>query len=328
MLDLVFRRSAPAGGSIGGESAKSSPKPAAPKRGVALALGGGAARGWAHIGVIRALTEAEIPISMIAGTSIGALVGGCYLAGHLDELEQFALSLTRRGMMRFFDIRWGGGGLIGGARLHRRLAAELADLRIEELTRPLVCVATEARSGHEVWLDSGSLVLAMRASYALPGVFPPVECNGRRLLDGALVNPVPVSVCRAVEEPLVVAVNLHYDLFGRAAVLRMSAENALPQRPDDASAIDPSLAQSARGAREPDRIGIGRSMVDAFNIIQDRISRSRLAGDPPDYTVHPRVREIGLSEFFRARECIAFGYEEAMRGMHEIERLCHSLPGR
>ncbi len=142
------------------------------------------------------------------------------------------------------------------------------------------------------------------------------------------MNPVPVSVCRALEEPLVVAVNLHYDLFGRAAVLRMSAENALPQRPDDASAIDPSLAQSARGAREPDRIGIGRSMVDAFNIIQDRISRSRLAGDPPDYTVHPRVREIGLSEFFRARECIAFGYEEAMRGMHEIERLCHSLPGR
>lgn len=328
MLDLVFRRHAPSGAGMGDEAQQRTQKPAPAKRGVALALGGGAARGWAHIGVIRALTEAEIPITMIAGTSIGALVGGCYLAGHLDALEQFALSLTRRGMMRFFDIRWGGGGLIGGARLHRRLAAELADLRIEQLTRPMVCVATEARSGHEVWLDSGSLVLAMRASYALPGVFPPVECNGRRLLDGALVNPVPVSVCRALEEPLVVAVNLHYDLFGRAAVLRMSAENGTPGRTEDANRADPLIGQEPRATREPDRIGIGRSMVDAFNIIQDRISRSRLAGDPPDYTVHPRVREIGLSEFFRARECIAFGYEEAMRGMSEIERLCHSLPGR
>ncbi|WP_019995126.1 patatin-like phospholipase family protein [Aureimonas ureilytica] len=329
MLDLVFRRNAHHGGTGRDEADQrdNKPKPAA-KRGVALALGGGAARGWAHIGVIRALVEADIPITMIAGTSIGALVGGCYLADKLDELEQFALSLTRRGMMRFFDIRWGGGGLIGGARLHRRLAGELADLRIEDLGRPLVCVATEARSGHEVWLDSGSLVLAMRASYALPGVFPPVECNGRRLLDGALVNPVPVSVCRAMEEPLVIAVNLHYDLFGRAAVLRMSAQATASERTAEANRSDPLIGTEPKPVREPDRIGIGRSVVDAFNIIQDRISRSRLAGDPPDYTVHPRVRDIGLSEFFRARECIAYGYEETMRGMAEIERLCHSLPNR
>ncbi|ALN73217.1 patatin-like phospholipase family protein [Aureimonas sp. AU20] len=329
MLDLVFRRNSHSSGSGRDEVNHREEKPTpSVKRGVALALGGGAARGWAHIGVIRALTEADIPITMIAGTSIGALVGGCYLAGRLDELEQFALSLTRRGMMRFFDIRWGGGGLIGGARLHRRLAAELSDMRIEDLSRPLVCVATEARSGHEVWLDSGSLVLAMRASYALPGVFPSVECNGRRLLDGALVNPVPVSVCRALEEPLVVAVNLHYDLFGRAAVLRMTAETTAPDRTNEANRNDPLLGTDPKPPRQPDRIGIGRSVVDAFNIIQDRISRSRLAGDPPDYTVHPRVREIGLSEFFRARECIAFGYEETMRGMAEIERLCHSLPNR
>ncbi len=328
MLDLVFRRGTAPPPRKPEDSAPAQEAPSPPaRRGVALALGGGAARGWAHIGVIRALEEANIPISMIAGTSIGALVGGCYLAGRLDELEQFALSLTRRGMMRFFDIRWGGGGLIGGARLHRRLAAELAELRIEELDRPLVCVATEARSGHEVWLDSGSLVLAMRASYALPGVFPAVECNGRRLLDGALVNPVPVSVCRAMEEPLVVAVNLHYDLFGRAAVLRMSADTVAPQQTRDANRADPLLGTEPK-LKQPDRIGIGRTIVDAFNIIQDRISRSRLAGDPPDYSVHPRVRDIGLSEFFRARECITMGYEETMRGMAEIDRLCRSLPNR
>lgn len=296
----------------------------APKRteGIALALGGGAARGWAHIGVLRALSEAAIPVSMVAGTSIGALVGGCYLAGRLDELEEFALSLTRRGLLRFLDFSIGGAGLLGGMRLNRKLVSALADAQIDKLDRRFVCVATEARNGHEVWLDSGSLVLGMRASYALPGVFMPVECGGRRLIDGALVNPVPVSVCRAYEEPLVVAVNLNYDLFGRSAVLRMRAsENRTGSGGPDGSANEPP--EGADKQRE--RVGIARSMVDAFNIIQERTSRSRMAGDPPDLSIHPRIRDIGLSEFFRAREAIDLGYEETMRQRSEIERLLQSL---
>lgn len=287
--------------------------------GIALALGGGAARGWAHIGVLRALNEAKIPVSMVAGTSIGALVGGCYLAGRLDELEEFALSLTRRGLLRFLDFSIGGAGLLGGMRLNRKLVSALKDARIETLGRRFVCVATEARAGHEVWLDSGSLVLAMRASYALPGVFMPVECGGRRLIDGALVNPVPVSVCRAYEEPLVVAVNLNYDLFGRAAVLRMRASESKAS-PENAAGDTPENMDARR-----ERVGITRSMVDAFNIIQERTSRSRLAGDPPDLSIHPRIRDIGLSEFFRAREAIDLGYEETMRQRSEIERLLQSL---
>ncbi|WP_062226370.1 patatin-like phospholipase family protein [Aureimonas frigidaquae] len=316
MFQKVFRR---------GASIRQGPPPpladGGSRRGVALALGGGAARGWAHIGVLRALDEARIPISMIAGTSIGALVGGCYLAGKLDELEAFACSLTRRGLIRFLDFSISGAGLIGGMRLNRRLTEALADTRIEDLPRRLVCVATESRSGHEVWLDSGSLVLAMRASYALPGVFLPVACSGRTLMDGALVNPVPVAVCRAYEEPLVVAVNLNYDLFGRAAVLRLRAGNgagdtALPASEDDA-------VNDKRG-----KAGIARSMVDAFGIIQDRISRARLAGDPPDLSLQPRVRDIGMSEFFRARETIELGYAEASRQIAEIRRLSESLPRR
>ncbi|WP_370194235.1 patatin-like phospholipase family protein [Aurantimonas coralicida] len=290
--------------------------------GIALALGGGAARGWAHIGVLRAFDDAGIPISMIAGTSIGALVGGCYLAGKLDELESFALSLTRRGLIRFLDFRFGAGGLIGGMRLSRKLSEALSDLRIEDLDRPLVCVATEARSGHEVWIDSGSLVLAMRASYALPGVFEPLDCGGRSLMDGALVNPVPVSVCRVYEERFVVAVNLHYDLFGRAAVMRLRADPAtaatqaadLAARTVDAAPLD-DLAQRR------EKLGMARSMVDAFNIIQDRISRARLAGDPPDLSLQPRVRDIGLSEFFRAREAIDHGYEATISRIAEIRRM-------
>ncbi|MEF2551295.1 patatin-like phospholipase family protein [Aurantimonas sp. A2-1-M11] len=318
MLDRVFNRR------DGPVTEAPPPRQAAGRKqpGIALALGGGAARGWAHIGVLRAFDEAGLPISMIAGTSIGALVGGCYLAGKLDELEAFALSLTRRGLIRFLDFRFGAGGLIGGMRLSRRLSEALSDLRIEDLDRPLVCVATEARSGHEVWIDSGSLVLAMRASYALPGVFEPLECGGRSLMDGALVNPVPVSVCRVYEERFVVAVNLHYDLFGRAAVMRMRADPAsIP-----AQGLD--LADGTRGepplddlAQRREKLGMARSMVDAFNIIQDRISRARLAGDPPDLSLQPRVRDIGLSEFYRAREAIDHGYEATISRIAEIRRM-------
>ncbi|RUW84587.1 patatin family protein, partial [Mesorhizobium sp. M8A.F.Ca.ET.023.01.1.1] len=202
--------------STGGASETKSPK----KTGISLALGGGCARGWAHIGVLRALDEAGIEVSMIAGTSIGALVGGCYLAGKLDELEEFARSLTRRRIFGLLDLNLRGSGLFGGMKLDARLREHVAGIRFDDLPKPFVCVASEIRTGHEIWLSSGSLITAMRASYALPGVFEPVDCNGRVLVDGALVNPVPVSVCRAYEQPLVVAVNLHYDLFGRAAVIK------------------------------------------------------------------------------------------------------------
>ncbi|MCB8840142.1 patatin-like phospholipase family protein [Aurantimonas sp. VKM B-3413] len=295
--------------------------------GIALALGGGAARGWAHIGVLKALDESGIRVSMIAGTSIGALVGGCYLAGKLDELEAFALSLTRRGLIRFLDFRFGRGGLIGGLRLSRRLAVELQDIRIEDLDRRLICVASDAQTGHEVWLDSGSLVLAMRASYALPGVFEPVVCGGRRLMDGALVNPVPVNVCRVFEHQMVMAVNLHYDLFGRAAVLRMRAEDDGLHEAGAAGAPAASEPRAEASAKRREKLGVTRSMVDAFNIIQDRISRSRLAGDPPDLSLQPRVRDIGLWEFFRAEEAIAIGYETTISRIADIRRMveAHAL---
>jgi len=295
-----------------------------PRGGIALALGGGAARGWAHIGVLKALDEYQIPISMIAGTSIGALVGGCYLAGKLPELEAFARSLTRRGLVRYLDFRIGGAGLIGGMRLSRRLTEALADTRIEDLDRPLICVATDGETGHEVWLDTGSLVLAMRASYALPGVFEPVICGGRRLMDGALVNPVPANVCRVFEQQNVMAVNLHYDLFGRAAVLRMRADHEEAGAENAFRPVAP--ADDSVAAQRRKKLGLTRNMIDAFNIIQDRISRARLAGDPPDLSLQPRVRDIGLGEFFRAEEAIEIGYEATMSRMSEIERLAESHP--
>lgn len=292
--------------------------------GIALALGGGAARGWAHIGVLRALDEAGIRINMIAGTSIGALVGGCYLAGKLDELEDFARSLTKRRIFGLLDFNLRGSGLLGGMRLTARMQEHLEGLTFADLPRPFVCVAAEIRTGHEIWLSSGSLITAMRASYALPGVFEPVVCNKRVLVDGALVNPVPVSVCRAYEQPLVVAVNLHYDLFGRAAVIKHSAD-----MPEDGSEMTdgkktPLIVDKGPRDRES-RLGITGVMVEAFNIIQDRISRARLAGDPPDLSLHPKLGHVGLTEFHRADELIKLGYDATRAQLIELDRLQNVL---
>lgn len=295
------------------------PKP--PRAKIALALGGGAARGWAHIGVLRALDEAGIDVGLIAGTSIGALVGGCYLADKLDELEAFARSLTMRRIAGLLDFTIRGSGLFGGMRLSNRMREHLEGLSIEELDRCFIAVATEVSTGHEVWIDKGSLVTAIRASYALPGIFEPVLSDNRMLVDGALVNPVPVSVCRAHEAPLVVAVNLHYDLYGRSAVVKHSAREGLVPPADPLAS--PGNGRSVAGPNS--RLGMTGVMVQAYNIIQDRISRARLAGDPPDLSLHPILGDIGLSEFHRAGEAIERGYEETRLKLPELERLQHAM---
>ena len=317
MLNWSFNRSADTadpGGPSMNHVALPTPPEITGRPQIALALGGGAARGWAHIGVLRALDEEGIEVSMIAGTSIGALVGGCYLAGKLDELESFARSLTMRRIASLLDFTIRGSGLFGGMRLTRRMQEHLEHLSIEDLDRTFVAVATEVNSGHEVWIAAGSLITALRASYALPGIFEPIKCNGRTLVDGALVNPVPVSVCRAYEEPLVVAVNLNYDLYGRSAVIKHTA-----------SIQDVDRGRQENGAA---RLGLTGVMVQSFNIIQDRIARARLAGDPPDLAVHPRLSDIGLSEFHRAGEAIERGYAEAKARILEIRRMQEAVIAR
>ena len=311
MLNWSWNRSDHAVTPADPASARPSEPPTAtdvPKKAkLALALGGGAARGWAHIGVLRALDEAGIEVGMVAGTSIGALVGGCYLAGKLDELESFARSLTMRRLAGLLDLTIGGSGLLGGMRLTKRMQEHLEGLSIEELDRPFVAVATELHTGHEVWIGNGSLITALRASYALPGIFEPVTCNNRTLVDGALVNPVPTSVCRAYEQPLVVAVNLNYDIFGRSAVVKHSASFQTVEQP--------------RTKLKEHHLGLPGVMVQAFNIIQERISRARLAGDPPDLALHPRLSDIGLSEFHRAGEAIDRGYMETMNQIAALQRM-------
>jgi NTE family protein len=300
---------------------------------IGLALGGGAARGWAHIGVLRALLKAGIKPDIIAGTSIGAVVGGCYLAGHLDELEDFARELTRRRVLGYLDFNLTGTGLITGQRLCDRLEKHLGTSRIEDLDRRFTAVATEIGTGHEVWLQRGKLVEAVRASYALPGIFRPVKVEGRWLFDGALVNPIPVSVCRALGARYVIAVNLNIDITNRGTV----SPNIEPGPMDDTETEEPKpvtgkngvavrrLLQRQMFGKGEDVPGISTVMMDAFNIVQDRIARSRLAGDPPDTMISPKLHGLGLFDFHKAEDLIARGEAAARR---ELDELVRDIDGR
>jgi len=183
---------------------------------IGLALGGGVARGFAHIGVLRALERNNIVPDIVVGTSIGAVVGAAYLAGKLDVLEDWARSLNRFRILSYLDFRVNSGGLINGSRLVDTLDEHLGGLMIEELPRPFIAVATDLGSGHEVWLRKGPLVERLRASFSLPGIFPPTWCEHRWLIDGALVNPVPTSAALAMGAQMTIAVNLNSDIIGNA----------------------------------------------------------------------------------------------------------------
>jgi NTE family protein len=293
---------------------------------VGVVLGAGAARGWAHIGALQELDAQGWRPDVVVGSSIGSLVGGCYAAGRLEMLEAFARSLTRRRVFGLLDFSFSGGGLIGGERLRARLEAELGDLRIEDLPIRFAGVATEIGDGHEIWLRRGSLVDAIRASYALPGVFEPVKVDGRWLFDGAIVNPVPVSVARALGAERVIALNIQSDSVGRGTAIQDPFGRTEPPPPVEEPASDNGgrIARWWRGGNgsshtDASAPGLLTSMVNAFDILQDRIMRSRLAGDPPDALVQLKVGKIGMFEFHRADELIALGREAIRKAAVEIK---------
>jgi len=294
---------------------------------IGIALGGGAARGWSHIGVLKALAKAGLEPDIIAGTSIGAVVGGCYAAGELEALEEFARKLTRRRIFGFLDFNFGGTGLLNGQRLGSRLERHLQDVTIESLSREFVAVATEFGTGHEIWLKRGPLVDAMRASYALPGIFKPVKTGERWLFDGALVNPIPVSVCRAMGARVVIAVNLNWDAFGRGAVIPNIdiVEEAADEEPAQKESKSASRTVRELLGERGGPPGMSSVMIDALNIIQDRIARSRLAGDPPDVTITPRLGSIGLFDFHRAGEAIERGEDAVEKELDDLGRALECL---
>jgi NTE family protein len=291
---------------------------------IGLALGSGGARGWAHVGILRALDAAGVTPDVVAGTSIGALIAGVHLAGHLPTLEAWARRLTRPRLLAYLDPRMSGGGLIGGRRMLAFMARHLGDLKVEDLPVPFVAVTTDLGTGHEVWLQEGRLAETLRTAISLPGVFTPVRREGQWLVDGALVNPVPVSVCRALGAELVIAVNLNADQLGKLDLAR-------GRRWGRAGALEPDLLEQSRvlrrrgGAVWTRRVRSTPSMfsvmVAALKITQDRITRARLASDPPDIVIRPDLGHIGLLEFDRAAEAIETGERAAAEAIAELQAI-------
>jgi NTE family protein len=331
LFQSLLRRSR--NGDRGAEATPDPKQPIVERPTIGLALGGGAARGFAHIGILRVLLEHNIVPDVVVGTSIGAVVGGAYVAGHLDTLETWALALTKRGILGYLDVSLSGAGLIGGNRLALQLENAIGGNYIDKLPKRFAAITTEVSTGHEIWLTRGRLVDALRASYALPGIFPPVRIGGRWLVDGALVNPVPVSAARALGARLVIAVNLNADMLGRGSTIsshgsdendeRMRRELNRP-RNGFRSMFGPERAVK-RQFIDAGRPGIPTVMVEAFNIMQDRITRARLAGDPPDVLISPRLNEVGWFDFHRARAAIDVGALAAKRALEPIAEAINAL---
>jgi NTE family protein len=300
---------------------------------IGIALGSGSARGWAHIGVLRGLSEAGVVPDIVCGTSIGALVGGAYVSGHLDALDDWARSVTLFDIVGLMDVTLTRGGVIAGGRLFKGLRTIQPDQLIEDLPKPFAAVATDFATGREQWLQKGSLLDAVRASAALPGIFPPVKLDGEWLVDGGLVNPVPVSVCRALGAEVVIAVNLNGDITSRNLAPRR-ARRTLPaprrRESDLFNKLSARLRAEFRGTASflssqllrPRQKGPGffEVLAGTIYIMQDRITRSRMAGDPPDVMVAPQLGHIRLLDFHRAEEAIDEGYACVAPVLGTIER--------
>lgn len=296
---------------------------------IGIALGAGSARGIAHIGVLQALREMGIEPHIICGCSIGALVGASYVTDQLDEFGQWVSALSTRDVLRYLGISpLARGGVAGADALLHHLRSNYGNPDITELPRAFAAIATDLYTGREIWLQEGLLWDAVRASIAIPGMITPMLTRGRWLVDGALVNPVPVSVCRALGADLVIAVNPSTLMRRSTAQLQLNVEDEemLDDEDDDqivSTGLLNRLGSALRGATSPIRQFVssyqeqwaerqGRPatlevMQGAITIMQDRITRSRLAGEPPDVILLSHVSHIGLLEYHRANEAIAAG---------------------
>jgi len=281
---------------------------------IGLALGGGSARGWAHIGVIRALRDAGIEPDIVCGTSIGALVGAAEVDGDLDRLEAWVRSLRLQTVVSFLDFSLGS-GLIKGDKLIEFFRSHFVDRDISELARPFAAVATDLQRGREVWLREGGVSDAVRASIALPGLFTPVQRDGSWLVDGGLVNPVPVSLCRAMGADVVIAVDLNSDLLGRHLKPKSATTRRKPNPPGPETLADTVIARLQSGIAQlgidpgdgPKPPAMLDVLASSINIMQVLITRSRLAGEPADVLITPRLANLGLMEFHRAGVAIEAG---------------------
>ena len=290
---------------------------------IGLALGSGSSRGWSHIGIINALNDLGIVPNVVCGTSIGSLVGASYVSDNLEKLEDWVCSLSKFEVARFFEINRSLNGFVNTERLHYFLNEYVASDNsvIEELAKQYASVATDLETGREVWLAKGLVLDAVRSSISLPGLFPAIKNNNKWLVDGGLVNPVPVSVCRAFGADIVIAVNLNGDIVGKhfqkpKSIIKQDI-GVVGKITHSVTEYTASVFSSTKVEDQPP--SLFEAIAGSVNITQDRITRSRMAGDPPDILLSPKLSHIGLLEFYRANEAISEGKKCVQRMLPEIQ---------
>lgn len=291
---------------------------------IGLALGAGAARGWAHIGIIRALEDLGVKIDVVAGCSIGAYVGSAYASGKLEGLEEWAYTLTEWQVFSLLGIGFRRGGIASGQKVFKKHSEEFCAASFEEMNIPFTAVSTDLYSGKEVIFNKGEIGSAIQASCAIPALFPPVEQDGRWLVDGAVVNPVPVNQCRQLGADFVIAVNLSAD-FRPQLIEKFEHEHEINQQKTDefltkaSSGFMKQWFSPTPKANKKQAPGIVSVMSSSLEILQARVTRSRLAGDPPDLLIEPQLRDVGLLEFHRAQELSNSGRDAVNRLAEQIK---------
>lgn len=292
---------------------------------IGLALGSGSSRGWAHIGIINELAKLGIEPDIVCGTSVGAMVGAAYAMGNLEKLEAWACSVTKLDVARFLDINTSMTGFVHTERFHAYLNENIAsdDDIIEDLSKTYAAVSTDLESGREVWLTQGSIIQAVWSSMAMPGLFPAIRNEHRWLVDGGLVNPVPVSVCRALGADIVIAVNLNGDIVGKhleKPIPEKNSNNSITVKISELVKEYTNLSFFDEDIKNKERPpSLLNAIAASVNITQDRITRSRMAGDPPDIMFSPRLSDIGLLELYRAEEAIMEGRRCVQRKIPELK---------
>jgi NTE family protein len=289
--------------------------PSASSRKIGLALGGGSARGWAHVGVLRGLEKRGIRPDVVCGTSAGALVGAAYALGKLDEIERWLALLQWRDVVGYLDFSFGfKGGVIKGRRLFDFFAEHVGDRDIEDLPIPFGVVATDLANGDEIWLRSGSLFHAVRASVSIPGFLRPVKIDGRWLVDGGLVDPVPVALCRELGADVVLGVDINKSLLDEDRPL---ASNRPSEWQDGDTDLDPPTA---------DEPGLLEVIERSLYITQSRLARARAKTDPADVLISPAVGHIGFVEFHRAADSFDAGRAAVEQAGEDLDRVLGSPP--
>jgi NTE family protein len=286
---------------------------------IGLALGSGGARGWCHIGVLRALAEIGVIPDMVAGTSIGALVGAAWAGGKLGELEAWVRALTARRFVTLMDVSLGSGGLVEARKIEALLEQLELSERIETLERPFCAVATDMETGREIWLKRGPTYRAVRASAGIPGVMSPIHYQGHWLLDGGLTNPVPVSALRVMGAEILIAVNPSGKAHGKI----WSPPEQKPGAGSWLSAVlpfgIPAPDTSAPELVAPNYFDV---LTAALDVMEDTIRRARLAGEPPHITLNSAFDEFGVLELYRGAEAIEEGRRMVMAQEAQIREVC------